>query len=54
MAGQPEKQRTISSIRTEISTSSDESNLTKSIGQQIKAMRKQLGLSAIDHASFFV
>lgn len=48
MAGQPEKQRTISSIRTEISTSSDESNLTKSIGQQIKAMRKQLGLSAIN------
>lgn len=48
MTAPPEKQRSITAIKPDFSTSSDEKNLTKAIGQQIKTMRKQLGLSAIN------
>jgi ribosome-binding protein aMBF1 (putative translation factor) len=48
MARQAKKQRSITAIKPEASTSSEEKNLTKAIGQQIKTMRKQLGLSAIN------
>jgi transcriptional regulator with XRE-family HTH domain len=48
MATKSGKQRSITAIQPEESTSSEEKNLTKAIGQQIKTMRKQLGLSAIN------
>ena len=50
MARQAKKQHSITAIKPEASTSSEEKNLTKAIGQQIKTMRNQMGLSAINYS----
>ncbi len=48
MAKKSGKQRSITTIKPELADASEEKKLTRAIGQQIKTMRKQLGLSAIN------